>query len=67
MSFLDPKAASAYLREKYAISLSAKSLANRRSLGLDPRFVRFVRRWPRYTTKALDDFAHDLSITESEK
>jgi hypothetical protein len=67
MSFLDPKAASQYLREKYAISLSAKSLANRRSLGLDPRFVRFVRRWPRYTMKALDDFAHDLSIAESEK
>jgi hypothetical protein len=57
MSFLDPKAASAYLREKYAISLSPKWLANRRNRGRDPRFVRFMRRWPRYTPQWLDDFA----------
>jgi hypothetical protein len=67
MSFLDPKAASQYLRDRYGIPYCPKSLANRRSLGLDPRFVRLARRWPRYTTKALDDFARDLSINESKK
>jgi hypothetical protein len=57
MSFLDPKGASAYLREKYGISLSPKSLANRRSRGLGPRFIRFMRHWPRYAPPWLDDFA----------
>ena len=50
MSFLDTKGASAYLREKYAISLSPKSLANRRNRGLGPQFIRFMRRWPRLRT-----------------
>ena len=58
MKYLNPSAASAYLREKYGISLNPKSLANRRHLRLDPKFVRLARRWPRYTQQALDKFAN---------
>jgi hypothetical protein len=56
-SYLDPKAASEYLKERYDISMTPKSLANRRHLGLAPKFVRLARRWPRYTPEWLDEFA----------
>jgi hypothetical protein len=56
-SYLDPTAASGYLKERYGISMTPKSLANRRHLGLGPKFVRLARRWPRYTPAWLDDFA----------
>ena len=56
MKLLAPTDASAYLREHYGIKLSPKSLANRRHLGLGPRFVRLARRWPRYRPPDLDDF-----------
>ena len=56
MKFLAPTDASTYLRERYGIKLSVKSLANRRHLGLGPRFVRLARRWPRYRAQDLDAF-----------
>lgn len=57
MKYLSPAAASRYLEEKFGLSLSPKSLANRRWLGLGPRYVRVARRWPRYRPQDLDNFA----------
>ena len=57
MNYLSPAAASRYLEEKFGLSLSPKSLANRRWLGLGPRYVRVARRWPRYRSQDLDNFA----------
>ena len=57
MKLLAPTDASAYLRERYGITHTPKTLANRRHLGLAPTFVRVARRWPRYTKKSLDAYA----------
>ena len=64
MKYLSPSDASQYLQQKFGLRLSPKSLANRRCLGVGPRYVRVARRWPRYTEKSLDDFAE---LPDSEK
>jgi hypothetical protein len=67
MKLLDPKTACEYLLEHYGLHYKPKSLSNRRNLGLDPKFVRLARRWPRYTTEALDEFAHAPPADKPEK
>jgi len=64
MKYLSPSDASQYLQQKFGLRLSPKSLANRRCLGVGPRYVRVARRWPRYTEQSLDDFAE---LPDSEK
>ena len=57
MHYLSPKAAAAYLLDRYGLPYTPKTLANRRHAGTRPRFTRLAKRWPRYKAEWLDDFA----------
>jgi hypothetical protein len=57
MKYLSPKAAAAYLVDRYGLPYTQKTLANRRHAGLGPRYTRLAKRWPRYKAEWLDEFA----------
>jgi hypothetical protein len=54
---LTPEAAIAYLNKKHSIKLGAQRMADMRSIGGGPRFIKPTQREVRYPTALLDEWA----------